>query len=631
MIETLLNEEEKPIIVVLQDNTESVIPKDSAVFSQSYIKEINKLKDDLNSKYDTRFYVIGSDIIQDGAISFADKETDLSSVVSVLKAQFSGRNLGAVILASDGLYNKGLNPVYAYKALDVPVHVIPLGDTIVKKDLKIAHVRHNEMALTGNILPIEILVNAQDLKGQSSILKVTENEKTLIEKRININSNNFSIKLPFSLNANSIGIHHYKVKLEPVGQEENISNNNSDFFINVKDERSRILILANAPHPDIAYLKNVLESSISYEVEYSLTKDFITNINEYDLVIFHNIPSLNNSSLKLFENSKKFKIPFLLIMGTQTSLSALKFNVFGVSITDNRNNINDVQATLSNDFSLFNLDKDIFKELSHYPPLKAPFGQYTPSASVRTLLNQKIGSISTKMPLIYFNDNRENRIGVIAGEGIWRWALYESKNVDSKPLSRDLMLKSVQYLLSVERNDPFTVKSAPRFAENESVDFFAELINPSGELTNEPDVLMVITDENGKEFEYTFSRVNSTYSANLGVFPTGVYSYSASTALASKKHIQKGSFSVYPLLAEKSETIANHQLLYSLANKTGGGVYYPKQINDLIVFLEENMQLKPIIYSRANLDDLINKKLFFILLICLLTMEWFLRKRSGTY
>lgn len=41
-----------------------------------------------------------------------------------MRARYAGRNLGAVILATDGLYNEGSNPLYAYPELKVPVFTV---------------------------------------------------------------------------------------------------------------------------------------------------------------------------------------------------------------------------------------------------------------------------------------------------------------------------------------------------------------------------------------------------------------------------------------------------------------------------------------------------------------------------
>ncbi len=40
-------------------------------------------------------------------------------------------NLGAVVLAGDGIYNQGVEPLFAASGLSVPIYTIALGDTVL--------------------------------------------------------------------------------------------------------------------------------------------------------------------------------------------------------------------------------------------------------------------------------------------------------------------------------------------------------------------------------------------------------------------------------------------------------------------------------------------------------------------
>ena len=242
MMQTIFNEEEKPILVILQDNSESVIPPDSIEFLKNYPNSILNLKNNLSDNFDVRFLLLGSQVRQNEQIDFRDKETDLSSVVNVLRAQFSGRNLAAVILSTDGLYNKASNPLYEFPRLNVPIHIIPLGDTTIKKDLSIASVRHNDLAILGNVFPLEVLLNSHDLKGETFSLKITKNKKIIHQKEIRITNDNFSKVESFYLEALVGGLHHYKVNVTVLSGENNISNNSTDFFVDIRDKREKILI-----------------------------------------------------------------------------------------------------------------------------------------------------------------------------------------------------------------------------------------------------------------------------------------------------------------------------------------------------------------------------------------------------
>jgi hypothetical protein len=82
---------------------------------------------------------------------------------------------------------------------------------------------------------------------------------------------------------------------------------------------------------------------------------------------------------------------------------------------------------------------------------------------------------------------------------------------------------------------------------------------------------------------------------------------------------------------EITNTIADHQLLYSLAKKGGGEMVYPNQLKKLADILNAREDIKPISHSEKKLSDMINLKWIFFLLLSLISLEWFIRKINGAY
>jgi hypothetical protein len=58
---------------------------------------------------------------------------------------------------------------------------------------------------------------------------------------------------------------------------------------------------------------------------------------------------------------------------------------------------------------------------------------------------------------------------------------------------------------------------------------------------------------------------------------------------------------------------------------------YPKDLDKLVNKLNSRDDIKPISYSEKKLTDLINLKWIFFLILALLSVEWFMRKRNGAY
>jgi len=631
LIRTVFREVEKPIIIVAQDNSQSILTGKDSSFSKSYAESLNKIIDEMKKNYDVRPFSFGDKVQDKINFDFTERQTDISKLFEELSLKFANRNVGAVILASDGLYNTGSNPLYANDHLKAPVYTIALGDTTVKKDVLISRVNHNRVAFLGNTFPMEVSIDASQCSGEKAELTIEKDSAVLFHKTVEISGNKYHASVPVFLEAKMKGIQHYKIKISSLQNEISLHNNVADVFIDVTESKQKVLIVANAPHPDIAALKSIIESNQNYEVKSDLIKDFKGNLNEYNLVILHELPSNENSEGSLFDQLKANDVSVFYILGAATNPNALNELGTGISISESRGKLSEAQASPAKDFSLFTISDELPDFISTLPPLESPFGMYRSNANIYTLFYQQIGSVKTDQPLLFFSQNGPKKIAVLTGEGIWKWRLKEFEQNNNSNFTNDLFIKTVQYLSVKEKKTPFRVSFKNNFAENEPLVFDAELYNETGELVNTPDVKMTITDADKKSYPFTFSKTDKAYSLNAGNLPVGNYKFRAETKLGDKLYAEAGEFSISALQLESSETVANHQLLFSMADKSGGKLVYESQLNELPKMISVREDVKPVTYSQKKLKDLINLKWFFFLLMAFLSVEWFLRKRSGTY
>lgn len=623
---------EKPIIIFAQDNSESVVfGKDSGYYKGEYLKNIEGLVSSLADKYDTNIYSFGDNIKNGLSFDFKEKQTDIASLFDEIETRFSNRNVGAVIIASDGLYNKGQNPLYASVQNKFPLYTIALGDTTVRKDVVLSKVLHNRIAYLGNKFPIEIQLSVWKMAGKVTTCTVLKGEAVLFTQQVVISGDNFSTSIPVQLDAKETGLQRYTVKLSVVEGEVSPSNNVKDIFVDVLDGRQKVLILANAPHPDIFAIKNALESNDNYEVNAYSAEDFNKTIADYNLVILHQLPSLNNKIEKVLIDIDKSKIPVLYILGSQVSVAMFNNAQSDLSIPASGGKMNDVTPVLSKDFSLFTISDALRSYSSKFFPLQCPFGNYKVNTAVSMLFNQRIGLVDTELPLVFFSQSGEQKMGVICGEGIWRWRLQDFLDNSNQNVFNELITKTVQYLSAKVDKSLFRVISKNNFYENESVDLDAEVYNESYELINTPDVSVTITNDDGKKFPFTFNKTSSAYRLNAGMFPVGSYHYEAKVKVGTKIYTEKGEFSVAALQVETTNTIADHQLLYALAKKSGGEMIYPSQVDKLAEILNAREDIKPVSHSEKILSDMINLKWIFFLILALISLEWFIRKINGAY
>ncbi|HYH55514.1 MAG TPA: hypothetical protein VD772_02820, partial [Anseongella sp.] len=172
---------EKPLIVIAQDNSSSILldEKNRDWYRDELPAALRSLQEKLQDNYDVQPYHFSNRPETGIPADFTGKETDMSLLMQEIKTRFAGRNLGAVILLSDGIYNKGSNPLYAMRGISAPFYTVALGDTIPKRDLLVSSVDHNQVVFLGNDFRISVNAEATGFRGSASLLRVSRKGETV--------------------------------------------------------------------------------------------------------------------------------------------------------------------------------------------------------------------------------------------------------------------------------------------------------------------------------------------------------------------------------------------------------------------------------------------------------------------
>ncbi|MBD3750219.1 MAG: hypothetical protein IE931_12065 [Sphingobacteriales bacterium] len=623
------NHLEKPIIIIAQDASSSVAQAAAPGFdSVKYHQDLEALSRKLGRDAEVKVFHFGDGVASGFDFKQDARQTDFSQLFQEVKNQFANRNIGAMILSSDGIMNRGANPINDLAQQAFPIYTIALGDTIPKKDLILAHVNYNNLVYLGNEHQLEITVSANKAKGISSRLTVKTNDGQTQNQAFTVNTDDFSKVFTINLEARKKGVQKIEIGIEPVKDELSTQNNHQTIFLNVLDGREKVLIVADAPHPDIAALKEAIENNKNYEVKLAFPDQLPTSVQDFGLVIFHNLPSAAHPIRDFLSKTQQKSRWF--IVGTQTLGSALNQNQNLLNINTPNSATQDYSPQLNPSFYAFSLSDAAQSGLQNLAPLTAPFGNYSFKNSGVVLFNQKVGNVNTSAPLLSFGDDSGVKTAILTGEGIWRWRLEDFAKNNNHDAVDELISKTVQYLNAKDDKRKFRVYPAKdRFAENEHVILNAELYNDAYELNNAPDVTIDLQGKSGKKYSFLFSRLGNSYQLDAGFLPSDEYSFIAKTSLGKNNYTAAGDFLVEEIHAEAMQTTANHQFLYHLSKQSGGQMVMPNQINSLENLILRNEKFKTISYEENSYESLINLKWVFAILMLLLSLEWFLRKRNG--
>jgi hypothetical protein len=325
----------------------------------------------------------------------------------------------------------------------------------------------------------------------------------------------------------------------------------------------------------------------------------------------------------LLRELEKAKVPLLVFDIQQNS----NLKLSSAFIFQNRGGLEEVKAVKVESFSKFTFSPELLNLMQVAPPLQTPFGKYTLQIGSEMVIAQQVGMQLTSKPIVLVNETNGRKLAFITAEGFWKWKLYDYANAKNNLAFDELFSKLTQYLILQEDKSKFRIDYEKQFTENSNIYFEAALYNESYELINDKEISIVIQNEMGDEFDYEFSRSLKRYNLNVGVLDVGKYTFLAQAK--GSDLIRKGSFDVRAIQLEQLYTVANHKLLFQLANISGGQLFYPNQLNKIITTITKSKNNFISVSSKEKLKGMINIPLILLSLLILISLEWFLRKYNG--
>jgi hypothetical protein len=584
----------------------------------------------MEDKFELVEISIGEGVSYGESKGFNSGISDLTSGFRQIRTDYYSRNIGAILFVSDGNYNKGVNPVYeASKINFTPVYSLIVGDTVQKRDHFIKNVAFNDITFLNNKFPVEIDLEGVKMGKGTTEVSIVKDGKVISSQTLKYSDgvSDFA-HASFLINADKTGFQNYSVVLKREGGESNYENNIRNFYVEVMDSRSKVLILAGAPHPDVASFLESLGTDQNLDVSSVLVKDWDRNLKNVDLVIWHE-PGISYSQ-ELQDLLLSKEVPVLYCIGPNTQSGVVGKLKLGVQVTGS-NQFDETQGSWNPGFSSFIASPDLQRSLNYYPPLKTRFGQLSLNSGLDIAVYQRVGPVTKKEPLIYFGQHNAVKFGVVYGEGIWKWRMNEFARNGSFELFNELIQKMTQYLVIKKDASRLQVQFPKRFSKEEEIIVNAAVYNNSLERITTPTVNMTVRSSNGKTFKRDFARGTDMYRLSLGKLKPGKYTWSATTSLEGKRHTKSGEFIVEDVSLEKLNSSSNALVMRQLSKRTGGKYAFLNRYEESLEDLMNRKDIATMSYPETTFNDLIDIKLIFFVLLILLTAEWFLRKWLGAY
>lgn len=603
-----------PIIV---DNSESisVLKQDSlAKMLSGKLAENNELKD----KFDVQLYSFDDDFYSENPLNFKGKQSNIHKVAQNLKQLYRNQSF-PVVLLSDGNQTVGNDYVYSFQQ-NTSVYPLVLGDTTSFLDLKINQLNVNKYAFLKNKFPVEVFLQYNGNKTINANFSIQQGNTTIHKQSVSFSPNKKSQEITVLLNADKVGVQAFKAAISTAESEKNKYNNVKNFAVEVIDQRSEIALISSINHPDLGAIKNAIESNQQRKVTIVKPKE-IKELQKYNVLILY---QPNAEFKSVLDQNINFKINTWTITGLSTDFNLLnqyqdqiQFKMSGQK--------EDFSADFNSQFNAFALDNIGFEQ---FPPLENPFGTIITKGNVNTLLQSRIRNIKTENALLAFAENGIKRNAYLFGENLWKWRIESHVRTKSFEQFDVFTDKIIQYLASNAAKKSLIVTNESFYNSGENIEISAQYFNKNYEFDENARLTIQLKNKKtGASKIYDFLKGSTEYKVNLDGLEAGNYSFTVKEN--NSKTSYSGNFEVLDFEIEKQFVNPDVSRLNQLAVNTGGKVYYPTQVEQLVDLLLKNKNYVATQKAIVQKSPLIDWIWLLLILVASLATEWFVRKYNG--
>ena len=617
IISRKITEIKKTPLPIVVDNSKSISElKATKEAAELYLK-ITENKA-ITEKYDVQLFSFDDEFKSLEKLDFKGNQSHIDGVANNLKQLYRSTKY-PVVLFTDGNQTMGNDYVFGFQE-NTSVLPVVLGDTTTVFDLKINQINVNKYAFLKNKFPVEVFLQYNGNQTISTTFAIQNGNQTIYKQTVSFSKDKRAQSISVLLNADKVGIAKYKAVISSNIKEKNTVNNTKNFAVEVIDQRSEIALISSINHPDLGVLKRSIETNQQRKV--SIVKpNEIKSLQGYNVLILY---QPNASFQSVFEQNKAAQINTFIITGTATDFSFLNQMqedlMFKMSTQKE-----DYLVTFETNFNLFSQSNIGFE---NFPPLEHKFGLITAKNNVNTLLSARIRNVQLQNPLLTFTENGSKRNAYLLGENIWKWRLENNLNKKSFEDFDLFTDKIIQFLVTNASKKNLNVSYESFYNSGENIEIIAEYFNKNYEFDDIAQLtIQVVNSKTKAAKKYDLLKATNSFKVNLDGLEAGNYTFKVTEKQSNSSF--SGFFEVLDFEIEKQFVNPDKNRLEQLASNTNGTVFYPNQIEKLILSLIENENYIPTQKVTIKKTPLIDWIWLLVLVVFSLATEWFVRKYNG--
>lgn len=640
--------------------------------------------DKLNAnKFKVRLFEFDTDVkrIEYEPLASAEGEnTNIPKALTEALNDLQGIPLSGVVLCTDGVDRSGTD--IAKLAMQVrekkaPIHTVGIGSEEGVPDLELVKVDVPRTAEEDFPVEISATVKRTGSKQKKGTIQLIENGRVL--QTLPISVKNDTLRVPLKFTPRHPGTQKYEVHVLPEADEAIPQNNTKTFIMKVvPTKRVKILFVDKARY-EFKYIRRALESdpNIVLTVRYvtssqsfggtqdsstqnfKLYPDSKDDLFNFDAVILGNIAATEFTRTQL-ENTVEFVRTrgggFLMLGGSNSignsDITGSYLNTpiadllpveleLGSSPPAVPEHLPPSQIPRAKGFklklttegktdSMMELANNPTENLQRWDGLEETVGyskvkRAKAGATILAEHPNERNEFGNRILIATHNYNA-GRAMVFTPHKSWAWQMGMLSEDDRH---HRFWRQVAKWLTTAPKSSIKLDIAKTAYTLKEPVVIEVTAMDKAFKETNEAKLRAVVFDETGARNELSLEQVlgkDGLYTARFVPNRHGEYTVTATGTLDGEDlGKQQALFEVKPSYAEFSDAALNVPLLTTLADRSGGKYYPIAEANQLV----NQISLVESATSQITDVDIWDLPLIFGMILMLLGLEWFLRKRGG--
>ncbi|ARA94749.1 hypothetical protein AWN76_017360 [Rhodothermaceae bacterium RA] len=648
-----------PVLAVLLDDSQSLslTAADADTAGPSFgtaVQEVVRRLRQEGLTGDVRYFAFSNDVTPlpgpeaIDSLHFTGARTNIARALDRVREDLQTDNLRSVLLISDGQVNTGRNPLYLAERYPVPIHTVTVGDTTSRRDLQIRRIVTNDIAYVDTELPVQVGLRSIDYGGELVTVTLLQQGQVLASTQTRLPTGTAEVQTELAFTPQEEGLQQWTVAVTRLDGEATYRNNSETFTVRVLESKRRILLLAAAPGPDVAALRRLLSADPHAEVSAFIQKDratfyegpFPEDVQDYDVIVLAGYPGRTASAAVLdrLRQALDEGTPALFLLTRQTNPRAVQDYLADVlpvapeAVRFSYLEASFVPTPAATHHPVFSIPDVPPSAVAQLPPLLYNESRWRPTPDARVLATVRVRGIDLDDPILVLRRRGTRRSAAFLGAGTWRWTNLPEDLREAESYWPTLLSNLLQWVTTPEDDRPVRVRPiTDLFAGGESVEFTGQVYDESLNPIPDASVAVQVTAPDGTQYPYQMESLgNGRYVLDTGVLPEGTYRY---TATARRDGVEigtdRGTFAVGALSLEFRETRADAALMRQIAARSGGIAFSSEAAGAIPARLAASGSFEPLVIEEPIETELWRRYVFLALILLLLTMEWFVRKRSG--